>query len=389
MADLEPRQPVTITREELYRRVWETPMSRLAAEFGISGNGLAKICDRLQIPYPPRGYWARKEAGQKVVKFRLLQPDENTPAEVTITPTPPPPKLAPAVQEAVDTAKAKAEGLEVPEELKRPHPVIAGWIADLKERRRADRLDRNPYRPALADWTESDHRQHRILDTIFRAAERNGLAVKSEHRSAFHFAYKTETIHCRLREKSKQVRRPMTADERRWSIGDKDWTQALEPTGNLVFSFEDYFPPEHGLRREWLESKSKRLETMVPEIVATLLVAGPALVKLREHREAEKRRYEEAERLRQTEQAKLRKDRNQWRALVEHAERYETAIKVRNFIGALEGAVIDPTALIGDRSVADWIAWAKARLEAFDPASGGLEAIFTELSKVTDWTYRD
>lgn len=33
-------------------------MSRLAEEFGISGNGLAKICDRLDVTYLPRGYWA-------------------------------------------------------------------------------------------------------------------------------------------------------------------------------------------------------------------------------------------------------------------------------------------------------------------------------------------
>lgn len=62
-------------------------MSRLALEFGISGNGLAKICDRLNVPYPPRGYWARKEAGQKVVTFRLPECGESTPAEVTISPT--------------------------------------------------------------------------------------------------------------------------------------------------------------------------------------------------------------------------------------------------------------------------------------------------------------
>lgn len=76
MTDDKTPRPVTITRDQLYRRVWETPMSRLALEFGISGNGLAKICDRLNVPYPPRGYWARKEAGQKVVTFRLPERGE-------------------------------------------------------------------------------------------------------------------------------------------------------------------------------------------------------------------------------------------------------------------------------------------------------------------------
>jgi hypothetical protein len=44
--------PVTVTREELYGQVWSTPIHCLAGQHGISGNGLAKICDRLNIPYP-------------------------------------------------------------------------------------------------------------------------------------------------------------------------------------------------------------------------------------------------------------------------------------------------------------------------------------------------
>lgn len=53
-----------LTRRELYDRVWAAPMAKVAAELGLSGGGLAKICDRLLIPYPPRGYWARAKAGR-------------------------------------------------------------------------------------------------------------------------------------------------------------------------------------------------------------------------------------------------------------------------------------------------------------------------------------
>ncbi len=41
-------------------------MTKVAAEFQISDVGLAKICDRHRVPTPPRGYWAKVEAGQKV-----------------------------------------------------------------------------------------------------------------------------------------------------------------------------------------------------------------------------------------------------------------------------------------------------------------------------------
>ncbi|CAN7577280.1 TetR/AcrR family transcriptional regulator [Phenylobacterium sp. LjRoot164] len=55
---------VALTRQQLYDRVWAAPMREVAAELGLSGGGLAKICDRLLIPYPPRGHWARAKAGR-------------------------------------------------------------------------------------------------------------------------------------------------------------------------------------------------------------------------------------------------------------------------------------------------------------------------------------
>ncbi len=39
-------------------------MSNIAVGLGLSANGLAKICDRLLIPYPTRGYWAKVYAGK-------------------------------------------------------------------------------------------------------------------------------------------------------------------------------------------------------------------------------------------------------------------------------------------------------------------------------------
>lgn len=50
MADIRFRWPVTVSRDELYAQVGDKPMNRLAAEYGISGNGLANICRRLGGP---------------------------------------------------------------------------------------------------------------------------------------------------------------------------------------------------------------------------------------------------------------------------------------------------------------------------------------------------
>jgi hypothetical protein len=55
-------------RDVLYGEVWAEPIQKLAAKYGISDVGLAKVCRKLRVPVPGRGYWAKKTAGKKVRK---------------------------------------------------------------------------------------------------------------------------------------------------------------------------------------------------------------------------------------------------------------------------------------------------------------------------------
>ena len=49
---------VKLTREELYQMVWSKPVTKWAKEFGLSDVGFAKICKKMKVPLPGRGYWA-------------------------------------------------------------------------------------------------------------------------------------------------------------------------------------------------------------------------------------------------------------------------------------------------------------------------------------------
>lgn len=66
-----------ITRHELYDLVWSRPLPQLSAELGISGNALAKICDRVLVPHPPRGYWSAGTGTRRDVRPPLpAAPDD-------------------------------------------------------------------------------------------------------------------------------------------------------------------------------------------------------------------------------------------------------------------------------------------------------------------------
>ena len=53
-------------REEIYREIWLEPIQRVAKRYHLSDVGLAKVCKKLNIPRPGRGYWAMKAAGKPV-----------------------------------------------------------------------------------------------------------------------------------------------------------------------------------------------------------------------------------------------------------------------------------------------------------------------------------
>ena len=59
-------------RIDLYNKVWSTSVRQLAKEEGISDVALRKRLVKLDIPLPPRGYWAKSEAKRKTIPIPAL-----------------------------------------------------------------------------------------------------------------------------------------------------------------------------------------------------------------------------------------------------------------------------------------------------------------------------
>ena len=75
------QEPVTLTREQLYELVWNEPTRTIAVRCGLSDRGLAKICIRLHLPLPGRGYRQKKAAGKDVGAHASVRCRSATPAE--------------------------------------------------------------------------------------------------------------------------------------------------------------------------------------------------------------------------------------------------------------------------------------------------------------------
>ena len=121
---------INMSRQELYERVWSEPIQKLSKEYGLSDVGLAKACRRYNIPIPPRGYWAKKQAGKRVSRpalppegrkeygdqVRLSGPSPTRPVE----PVEDPPPAHPLIAAEADPANA----ISVPEDLRVRHPLL-------------------------------------------------------------------------------------------------------------------------------------------------------------------------------------------------------------------------------------------------------------------------
>lgn len=79
-----PGRGIRMDREELFERVWSTPLYKLAEEWGLSGTGLRKACRRLQVPTPGRGYWQKVKAGKKVRRPSLPELPDGEAEEVVV-----------------------------------------------------------------------------------------------------------------------------------------------------------------------------------------------------------------------------------------------------------------------------------------------------------------
>jgi hypothetical protein len=238
------------------------------------------------------------------------------------------------------------------------------------------------------EFTPIDHRKHRFLDTLFKQLEKHGAKVKLGDRSELIAAPAGEPVSFQLREKQKQVRRPLTASEKKWrSQGENDWRRELQPSGHLLFAIQTYLP--QGLAREWLETQERSLESMLPEILATIIAAGPVLHAQRLEREEQERQRQIKEHERYQAQQRRKRDDNRWRMLVSFAQKRRDAQLALQLVQALKETVEDPEASVGDRSVGDWLAWAEDRARSADPVCHGVAGIFEAISEVTEWTFRD
>lgn len=369
MAEQQAGSLAGMPREELYRLVWEVPISRLAELYGLSDNGLAKICRRLNVPYPPRGWWAKKAAGHQVKPIPLPKSKE---AMTVVTVHRRAPKLSSIlIQELAPQAKP---ALSVSSRLSRPHALVAEWLAEHERRKARVRNDPDAAFRAWAmpkPFTDTEQRKHRIYDALFKALDKHEIKL-IDLRSRIRMERDGVAIEFVIRERYARPR-PAPVDEK---TGATIYSQA---TGQLVFAFKTGVP---GIRKEWSETDRKPLEAMLPDILAALLASIPILIDEKAKQEDRHRRWEETRLEREAVLRRQRQDDERWQSFLEMAARRRQVDMARDLLRDLRAAISSGAMAEEEPANLEWLAWIERRIREADPMSEGAGAVFAELEAI-------
>lgn len=357
------RGTISVERRKLYEQVWSVPGSQLAAEYGISDVGLAKACKRHNIPRPPRGYWARLRAGQRVRKTPLPKSrdwdDEVVHMQGWDLPE------DDAVEQLAGDARRPAMMPPKPalKDASPPHPLVEAARAQLATAKPdPDGLVATDpsAAPAVRVAPPSVDRALAVLDLFVKRWEARGGALRPGAVLA-------------------QRASPLTAvgvgpDAFTFELAEaldenKPVTDPARRTGRLYIHIggED----ERQFRRRWNDTKSQALERMLSQLVETLAKAIEVKRADRLDAECVARQEQRAAAVRKA--AAERGSREfYWRQdLHRDVDRWHEAERVRGYLAALGRAVEAGQYVPPDRAAFDrWLAWAARYADAIDPLVG-------------------
>jgi hypothetical protein len=303
---------VTYRRDELYEEVWSRPATEVARKYRVSGVALGKICERLGVPVPGRGYWARVAAGQKPARPPLPCPKPGQASELRV-------RRRRTDEDLITQATAgrrPTQQIKVSSDLLGAHELVVRSAAVLGKARVSDDgflccNDKSCL--AIRVAPKSLDRALRIMTALLKAFDANGTTVHvTQPRDLRVWTPSVTMIQKKMPLTLVEVEGewvPIALEE---LVDTKDlrktdpeaWRRALNryerrPNGRLCLRIVeelDEYKFRAAIRRRWADGETRRLEQCLSAFVDALPVAALAIKKERERAEEQRKKNEEFDR---------------------------------------------------------------------------------------------
>ena len=356
-------------REALYADVWEQPLSKLTQKYGISAVALGKVCRKLKIPVPGRGYWAKKEFG-KPVKRLPLPASKDLPVVWRMKfPSPegakiPAPAPEPTDPEWFQIKEMESRAITIPQEPKF-HKLVTAALRNLEKAKPNQNgiLQSNPGSRAfdVRVSQSSLDRALRIMSAVIEVLVTEGFPVTTtEERHGTFARVFGHLVSFGIVEK-------LTLKGRR-QVKEYSWTRTImdyEPNGKLEFRVGH---TGYGAARTLRDGKKQKLEDMIAKAVGAMMREGRELG----IREEQRKRDEIARQQRIKEQLvladQIREEEKKLKQLEGWVSAWARAKEMRDFISALERLWVgEGYDLSTETEKGQRLVWMKQQADRADP----------------------
>lgn len=356
-----------ISRDELYRRVWETPMTKLAKEFDISDVGLSKACRKSGIPTPPAGYWAKVRHGKGGAKPPLPESSET---ELVLDAARY--RSAARTERDADGAVTAVPVVQIQAEGDNLAAVAAATFAVLRNAKPdkggfVQSGSSNVFACVLSPQAVA--RAARILDAIERAMPDLGIAlVRDRDNKCIVVESEGERLTFALAEVYRRTEHVKVDPKYTWR-SERVFT--YEFTGALKLSLHADFSG----RKTWSDGVRGRVEDKLGHFLAGIVEAARGVRALRESREEQKRRWEEAARRSQLAAEQARRLKAFSDNFVAEAEAWERFRQAEAYLQLLQQHA--PSGAQASEASSEWLRQAAVAVMKLDPARKRLERLHT------------
>lgn len=362
---------IRVTREELFEKIWSEPTTKLSKQYGLSDVGLAKICNKMNIPRPPQGYWLRKNR-----KKPPNLPPTKGPTEYVIQ------KWVEPELELDHTQKVERE-LLIDQE-KSPDNLLRVDEGSVELHRLALRTQEQLLK-AAGKKSRSDHtwvkggarsldicvspplihRGIRVMNALIAGLEKRKHKVSIENGQTY-VTVLGEKFSIILEESSKRIDHEPTEKEIR-QMEKHFWMRPEKydylPSGRLSLKIDK---GTYGFRKSWSDGKKRRVENCLNDVVIALIDFAFKEKSRRAEHERRERERKEYEKLKHEKQEAIRKEKAKLNDLETVAEDWNKSQKLRLFIEAVR-QVSDEIRIGSGEDVSDWLDWATQQADRLDP----------------------
>ncbi|MDH6311205.1 hypothetical protein M2451_004128 [Dysgonomonas sp. PFB1-18] len=338
------------TRKELYELIWTEPLYGLSQKFNISYPNLKKLCDKMCIPLPLKGYWTNIKLNKPVTRISFIEKyegdlpfiDFNALDTINIPEISFQGKLK--LQEK-NVQNDKRLTFKIPKKFNNPDKLILDY------QRRGSMYTNDTLRIKTSD--SNINRSLLFLDTLIKnlRIRGHGIEVKYE-KTKFLYNNEEDYLNFSILEKSN------------WKQETNKWGRT---DNTLVFNGKLCFRCGHFNfdQKEWIDKDDLLIEDRMINIIAYMEVKGKEEYELRLERDYRHKIQEEEERIKRDFKKSQELELLHFKELFTLADRFQKTKIIRDYINEYERNILERNMMT--EAVQKWISWARKKADWYDP----------------------